>query len=262
MSNKPPITPLDQFAGQIVLDVSGGLMAPGGGRPDEGMYDVTITANGIMAGKNGKPPSLTLTLAGIGSRETYEYLNLPLVDANGNAPEKADSYARVLAQAAAAFGNHVDTKDYGVVPVAALAEWFAVGKQGKVYHIPAALSEKPGPDGKRIVLAKDETTFLTPADVAKIETGELKITRRLTPNADPTVVTGGASLGTPAGGQGAPTLGGGQPQQQATPTLGGQQAAPTLGGGAPVNGGGAPTLGGGVPQPSAAPTLASSLTGA
>lgn len=243
------IIPLDQFQGNVALDVSGGLLAAGGGGAvPEGVYTATLTNVGIMPGRNGKSPSLTLTLSGIGGRDTYDYLNLPIVGPNGEKPENADIYARALAQAASAFGQQVEAKDLGVFPVSALGQWFQIGAQAKVYYIPSALSENKGADGKRIVLGKQEVTYLTAEEVAKIEAGELQITRRMTVKPDPTVQTSGANLGSPAGGQGAPTLGGGG-------------SAPTLGGGAPANNGAAPTLGGGMqsPSPSGAPTLASQI---
>lgn len=248
------IIDLASYQGNIAVDVSGGLLAPGGGMVEEGIYTATITRVGVMPGKNGKAPSLTLTLSGIGGRDTYDYLNLPVVDANGNAHDNAEVYARAIGQAAAAFGANIEPKNYGVVPVAALADWFQVGKQAKVYYIPSLLSENKGANGKRIVLSRQEVTYLTAEDVAKIASGDLTITRRLTPNADPTATTSGASLGTPAGGQGAPTLGGGA----ASGGLGGgNNGTPTLGGG------NVPTLGGGQsPQPGSAPTLASGLANA
>lgn len=239
------IIPLEQFQGSLVLDITKGPMGTGGGAPDEGIYDVTIKFAGVSTA--GRNPSLTLTLAGIGSYDEYVYLNLPTVDANGNPVEKAESYARLLAQAAIAFGADPTSvaQNFGVVPASALAQWFRVGAVGKVYYIPRITGDTKGPDGKYEELAPREHTFLTAAQVAEIEAGTLTIKRWSkvkqpgTPGNGATVA--GAQLGGGAPTMGAPTLGGGAPQQAPT-----QQAAPTLGGG-------------NAPQPQAAPALSAAL---
>ena len=150
--------PLDlaQFTGEILLDGSLGAFTAGG-TADPGIYTVRVTDIGIML-REGKSPSLAVTLEGVGDRPVYEYVTLP-TDPNA---EHYTAYQRGINSFLQACGMDLAQLPAGTrVP----ATWLAgfKGASAQVYYYPS-LQDEAG----KYVDNTQEVIWLTPDRASEI----------------------------------------------------------------------------------------------
>lgn len=248
MSNQPDLIPIETF--DLNFQINGALgpaAAGGGGLPDEGVYRVKITEINGMRGDGNRGPRVSLTLAGIGNRETYDSLPVPHGD-------KAEFHQRLWLQSFVAFGmlaaDAIPSSTFSVTgqQVAGLR-----GREAWVYYIPPTV----GADGRVIPRgtpgsAPQEITYLSESEKTAVETGDLKITRRRKVD---TAAVLGISASAPAPAVGAPVMPGqptgvlpGQPAMAAAPLA--SPSAPSNGAASPLGAGLANVLGAGAaPSP-------------
>lgn len=196
------ILPLTAYTAQFEVDTGTQWSAGGGGWPESGVYLATIAAVGLA--KNDKGDfSITVTLTGIGARETYDYIKLP----NGKDAKKDAQYGSLIATVLKSAGVLKEDEAAKRTLNAEIIGGALKGKQASVYYLRPA----DGPDGKPDSKATpQEITYLLPSEVEKVRSGEVKITRRQAARAaaDPLAMGGSAATSANLGGGGLGGLGG------------------------------------------------------
>ena len=188
-ANKPLALDNPQYA-NLVLTLNGELGAfSSGGLADEGWYEAKIKEIGISA-RDGKEPSLAVTLSGIGSGDIYTYVALPL---NPNA-EHFNTYQRLLNSFLLSTGYDVAQLANGTaVPLSWIAGF--VGQTATVYYYPPF----QGADGK-LDNRSQEVFFQSAAQRSAAESGGKPPARR---NKPPETLTSADVLGHAASSVGA-----------------------------------------------------------